>query len=145
MPQPLVNYQDRLVDSQKEKAMSQGNPEIYRRLPLGRGRRVFRVLTLFPGADHEQLCGKLDIQDLDETARVPYICLSYVWGNVDITEPLTVDDREVRVTANLVNCLYHLRQPKDPVVLWADAICINQQDTEEKSFQVSLMGDIYSA
>lgn len=28
-------------------------------------------------------------------------------------------------------------------IAWADAICINQADNEEKSFQVNQMGDIY--
>jgi hypothetical protein len=29
-------------------------------------------------------------------------------------------------------------------VVWADALCINQQDATEKSVQVRLMGDIYA-
>lgn len=28
--------------------------------------------------------------------------------------------------------------------MWADAVCINQKDLEERSHQVALMGDIYS-
>jgi len=29
-------------------------------------------------------------------------------------------------------------------VLWIDAICINQEDVDEKSHQVAMMGDLYS-
>lgn len=31
----------------------------------------------------------------------------------------------------------------EKILLWADAICINQSDPEEKSFQVPLMSEIY--
>ena len=29
--------------------------------------------------------------------------------------------------------------------IWADAVCINQNDLDERSSQVSIMGDIYSS
>jgi hypothetical protein len=29
--------------------------------------------------------------------------------------------------------------------MWADAICINQEDDDEKSFQVAMMGQVYAA
>jgi hypothetical protein len=28
-------------------------------------------------------------------------------------------------------------------LIWADAVCINQADDEEKSWQVRMMGDVY--
>ncbi|KAL8865651.1 MAG: hypothetical protein Q9198_009221, partial [Flavoplaca austrocitrina] len=34
-------------------------------------------------------------------------------------------------------------EPKASGILWADAICINQADIEERSSQVGFMGDIY--
>jgi hypothetical protein len=37
-----------------------------------------------------------------------------------------------------------LRLPKSTRIVWTDAICINQKDNEEKSYQVPLMGSIYS-
>lgn len=36
-----------------------------------------------------------------------------------------------------------LEKFKPPAEFWIDAICINQDDTEEKTQQVSMMGDIY--
>ncbi|KAH7377810.1 heterokaryon incompatibility protein-domain-containing protein [Pyrenochaeta sp. MPI-SDFR-AT-0127] len=37
----------------------------------------------------------------------------------------------------------HLRDVTNDMVLWVDAVCINQMDTAEKSQQVALMGQIY--
>jgi len=38
-----------------------------------------------------------------------------------------------------------LRLESEPRVLWADAVCINQQDDNEKSKQVQLMLDIFAS
>ena len=46
------------------------------------------------------------------------------------------------VTPNLFGALHHLRQNGYSTV-WADAICINQNNNEERSQQVLLMGEIY--
>jgi hypothetical protein len=36
-----------------------------------------------------------------------------------------------------------MRHPREPIRIWADALCINQADLAEKSFHVNMMGDIY--
>lgn len=72
-----------------------------------------------------------------------YKALSYVWGDPDKRTPLTVNGRDVPVTINLESALRYVRDKTEPVVLWADAVCINQDDEEEKGRQVSLMGSIY--
>lgn len=74
----------------------------------------------------------------------PYDCLSYVWGDVKVTEPIIVNDQVLHITRNLVRCLRHLRHQNKGLVLWVDAVCINQGDLEEKSTQVAMMGEIYS-
>jgi Heterokaryon incompatibility protein (HET) len=54
-----------------------------------------------------------------------------------------VSGQEMLVTQNLKDALRNIRKPKDLVILWADAICINQQDEKEKEVQVQMMRDIY--
>jgi len=54
-----------------------------------------------------------------------------------------VSGREILVTQNLKNALRYIRKKEAPVCMWADAICINQQDEEEKGVQVQMMRDIY--
>jgi len=48
------------------------------------------------------------------------------------------------VTRNLHAALQHLRRPWGPPRrIWADAVCINQDDATEKGGQVQMMRDIY--
>ena len=77
-----------------------------------------------------------------------YEAVSYVWGG-DRTDLVYCDDSEILVTPNLVSALSRLREkmPEYPGfhrTLWADSICINQNDVVERSHQVRLMRDIYS-
>lgn len=54
-----------------------------------------------------------------------------------------VDGHPFEVTVNPALALRSLREPRQSRVLWIDAICINQKDTDEKNIQIPLMGDIY--
>ena len=47
------------------------------------------------------------------------------------------------ITKNLECALRYLRHKESPRVLWVDAVCINQNDEDEKSEQVSKMREIY--
>ncbi|KAE9374317.1 HET-domain-containing protein [Stipitochalara longipes BDJ] len=70
-----------------------------------------------------------------------YSALSYRWGG--ISRQILVHDRPFTVTDKLEIALQHLQQDWETLTLWIDAICINQQDTEEKTQQVRQMTDIY--
>lgn len=48
------------------------------------------------------------------------------------------------VTLNLHLTLEHLVRKREDLVIWIDAICINQSDDEEKAQQVLIMRDIYA-
>ncbi|CAG8949911.1 hypothetical protein HYFRA_00004241 [Hymenoscyphus fraxineus] len=73
-----------------------------------------------------------------------YKALSYAWGSPRATRPILVSGIRYSVTVNLEAALRRLRQLNEDVILWVDAICINQSDNEEKTQQVRLMHDIYS-
>ena len=45
----------------------------------------------------------------------------------------------------IYQCLVRLRHETDTLVIWIDAICINQQSNQEKNTQVPLIKDIYLA
>lgn len=124
--------------------MSQGVLDAYRNLRLDSSQKDIRVLKILPGRQDEPLFTVLQVKSLNGTMKRPYDCLSYVWGNVRDTEPITVNNKVLHVTKNLVRCLRHLRHQKQELVLWVDAVCINQSDLDEKSTQVAMMGEIYS-
>jgi hypothetical protein len=59
--------------------------------------------------------------------------------------PILVDEKELLITVSLGTALLYLRDPRIPRYLWADAICINQNDNDEKSIQLTQMGEVYKA
>jgi hypothetical protein len=72
----------------------------------------------------------------------PYMALSYCWGESSNKLPITVNGRAVNVTSNLHAALTRLRS--DGVeFIWVDALCINQDDKEERSIQIGRTGTIY--
>ena len=81
-----------------------------------------------------------------------YEALSYTWGPT--TNPVTahvVDSSDctlpqphIQIRANLACALQHLRYHDRPRTLWVDALCINQDDVDERNAQVKRIGAIYS-
>ena len=103
-----------------------------------------RILNLYPGPMGDSLQGEL-INRQDES----YEALSYFWGERSGSiPPLRIhekgDVRHIQLTRNLESALRHLRFEHSARKLWVDAICINQEDKKEKSFQIPFMGKIYS-
>lgn len=69
--------------------------------------------------------------------------LSYCWGKELGKARILVGTTEINVSTNLEAAL----RSSALVVgncIWVDAICINQKDLHEKSYQVRMMGQIYS-
>ena len=73
-----------------------------------------------------------------------YVALSYTWGGQERTERILCDDRVLLVTPNLLTALKNLRHELASVILWADAVCIDQQSIDDKNTQVALMSRIFS-
>ncbi|CAF9918515.1 hypothetical protein IMSHALPRED_004328 [Imshaugia aleurites] len=78
----------------------------------------------------------------------PYEALSYHWGNEKAESKIKIYTAgfpgSFKVRPNLHAALKQLRFRDRPRRLWIDAICINQDDNDEKNAQVSLMADVYS-
>ncbi|KAF3046813.1 hypothetical protein E8E11_005536 [Didymella keratinophila] len=85
-----------------------------------------------------------------------YVAISYAWGDLDqkseivlereITDDagrVTIERTPYRVTTSLHGALGALRSKQCDVWVWADALCINQNDTAERTKQVQMMTDIY--
>jgi hypothetical protein len=72
---------------------------------------------------------------------------SYAWGDASRAKPIYIDHYdhyEVQVTETLEALLQELRtQGLGRIWFWIDAICINQQDDKEKSWQVEMLKTIY--
>ena len=77
-----------------------------------------------------------------------YMAISYVWGHGPRERSITLDGEPFSVRANLFDLLLHLRRTqriRQGFKAWIDALCINQDDLEERVRQVARMRDIYES
>ncbi|KAF3013695.1 hypothetical protein E8E14_002094 [Neopestalotiopsis sp. 37M] len=111
-----------------------------------------RLLHLHSGCWDDPIHCSLVIDSI--FAPSSYEALSYTWGehlppqkiflsDEEIADPCTAP-RTSMVTPNLYDALRDLRRSDRPLVLWVDALCIDQNNMNEKNHQVDLMTDIYS-
>lgn len=77
---------------------------------------------------------------------IQYDAISYVWGTDEASVTVPCNGWFIRITPRAYEMLEHLRfhRPCPWHFLWIDAICINQNDTDEKAIQIPLMNQIYS-
>jgi hypothetical protein len=124
----------------------------YRYSSLSHKHSIIRLLRLLPSKDEPEnlRCELLEytLRESD-TAYHPYEALSYVWGSEKKPKSITIiddqkDDQELAVTQNLYTALLHLRDHEIPRIIWADAVCINQANEEEKEHQIQFMAAIYA-
>ncbi|EFQ30787.1 heterokaryon incompatibility protein [Colletotrichum graminicola M1.001] len=109
--------------------------------PLAKGQ--FRLMHLLAGAaDDDVVRVRLVVEAVD--AAPAYHAVSYVWGDPGRTAGILCEGAEIRVTTNLLGALRRWRLADEDVVLWADAVCIDQRNTLEKTHQIALMADVYS-
>ncbi|KAH8652807.1 heterokaryon incompatibility protein-domain-containing protein [Tricladium varicosporioides] len=114
-------------------------PSIYE--PLEIESYEIRMLTLLPGPPGSVVRCRLEKTFLINPTK--YAALSYCWGDSKITAKIIVNDVDYPVTVNLMEALQQLRSLRVTRV-WADALCINQSDEEEKGHQIRYMKHIYS-
>jgi hypothetical protein len=73
-----------------------------------------------------------------------YYALSYAWGDAKVTKNILVNGQSFAVTANLVAALGALAgRFNETKFIWVDAICINQNDIDERASQVGMMSTIF--
>ncbi|KAJ4989724.1 heterokaryon incompatibility protein [Stagonosporopsis vannaccii] len=116
-------------------------PARYKYRPLQTPASI-RLLQLKPGKGEEPIrCWLFEVR-LDDWPS--YQALSYTWGDPNDTSTIVCNEGTVTIPRNLAEGLRVLRQPDRLKILWADAVCINQKDTEERGSQVQLMWRIFS-
>jgi hypothetical protein len=99
-----------------------------------------RYLVLHPGSGNDPLECTLHTTLMADTN---FEAVSYVWGSDDRDQTILCDGRILALTTNLFQVLQRIRLRDTPRSIWADLICINQENLEEKGHQVGIMGQIY--
>ncbi|KAF2247437.1 HET-domain-containing protein [Trematosphaeria pertusa] len=125
--------------------------------------RTIRLLELYQGAHNDPLRGNLFHLGLDDTSdedsspswpnvwldeetkhtATSYEALSYVWGPPSYTHSLSCVEGTIPITPSLDEALRRIRFENRHRIVWADGVCINQHDIQERGHQVKLMGVIY--
>ncbi|KAK0708841.1 heterokaryon incompatibility protein-domain-containing protein [Apiosordaria backusii] len=125
--------------------MSLFAPYRYRSLPHNDSIRILRIIP--NGQRDAPIRCAMGTRRLSELTP-PYEALSYTWG--DASDRVTIHigdgdgDTQLMVTRNCFSALKNLRQSDCPRAMWVDAVCINQEDDEERSHQVRMMERIYA-
>ena len=103
--------------------------------------RMIRLIRVVPDSESSILSVELVEKGLDESA---FEALSYVWGDQTTKTRIKCNGEWAEIGANLAAALYERRCRMSVELLWADQICINQNDISEKNHQVRLMSAIYA-
>ena len=134
---------------------------MYDTIPLNKRRSEIRILRLQAALFyHNQVVCDLEAISLDgfgannpkrhpdghgTTVWPEYEALSYTWGASKNRNTIRLGQHSFfPVTDNLHAALCRLRQPDRDTKLWVDALCINQSDSVERSWQIRMMPRIYS-
>ena len=110
--------------------------------PSRLAKNEIRVLTL-PASSSCDATLEYYLETITQSSNRPYVALSYVWGCPTPDKTVVVNGQQTQITSSLFEALRYLQQPDSVITLWADAICINQADNDEKGEQVQQMKSIY--
>ena len=102
----------------------------------------FRLLYLIGLDDGGRL--KCTLTDVPCDSAPGYEAISYAWDHEQPSIPIICNDKKLLVTPSLHLALCTFYSLSQPCPVWADAICINQSNDEEKARQVPLMDKYYS-
>jgi Heterokaryon incompatibility protein (HET) len=107
-----------------------------------------RLLHVKPGTEDEPVA--CEVRHVTLTDSPVYKALSYTW---DIDEPtgeplqshlIACGEFQIFVAPNLFSTIRRFRILEGDLVLWVDAVCINQADNQERGHQVGIMHSIYA-
>ena len=148
--------------------MGDGTSRPYQYQKLEQDEKI-RLLAIHPGMPGEKVRARLRSAAFDEDVgcvipkthfppdhpRVPgkervlrYDAVSWAWGDPSRNAEIEImDDKGDRwtfgVSQKLEEALQAVRSENSVRTIWIDAVCINQNDSEEKSHQVPMMDRIY--
>ena len=83
----------------------------------------------------------------DQRDTYKYEALSWTWASEGSAKTIAIDRGDIAYALDIRNNLYQalqvLRRKHESRILWIDAICVNQDDPDEKNHQIPMMPSIY--
>ncbi|KPI36843.1 uncharacterized protein AB675_11857 [Cyphellophora attinorum] len=107
----------------------------------------FRLLQLFQDDEEASIrCELFTARRSDWKEQ--YFAMSYVWGSKDNKAEIILNERSFPLRRNLFDFLkafraYMMDCGLPWAIIWADAICIDQETIDEKNHQVQVMSRIF--
>jgi hypothetical protein len=120
---------------------------IYDGTPILDKPNAVRILTILRGGQGSDMRCGLKVVSMANYTNMKCAALSYCWED-DLSEnngevSITTNGYEQKIKRNLSNFLHRIRRDTEDIVIWIDAICIDQKNESEKDAQVPKMRDIY--
>jgi hypothetical protein len=116
---------------------------LYTSLALDPSQKEIRLLEIQPGHGGEPIRCRLFCVRL--SAVPEYVALSYTWEPNLPLVAVEINSVRMAVRQNLSEAFLRMRSSATAILVWADAICIDQSSIPERNSQVPLMKDIYLA
>lgn len=113
--------------------------------PLDKTKSEIRLLWIPQNSPHSSSSLQLSLIHTSLDNVRDFVALSYCWGVNPPDRPLNIGGGRIDITESLQTALLNLRSKEHGFFLWADALCINQKDQNEKTWQVQMMSRIYQA
>ncbi|KAM0435864.1 hypothetical protein ACHAPT_002755 [Fusarium lateritium] len=151
-----IEYETKTISEELDELHLVSNEDNYT-TSLSVDDQEIRLLHVEPGEFDDPIkayFSQASLKNVEEKS-LNFDALSYCWGDVsdriDIFLAPSRDDssdeealRRFSVGRSAAEALRRLRRKDETLVIWIDAVCINQDDLEERAQQVTLMSSIYS-
>ncbi|EKJ74980.1 hypothetical protein NXS19_008494 [Fusarium pseudograminearum] len=120
---------------------------------LSLGHQEIRLLHVKPGSFDDPINAYFSSASLKdaEAQNVEFHALSYCWGDSSERDEIflspnqnDIQDTPFSIGKSAAQAVRRLRLADETLAIWIDAVCINQDDLEERAQQVTLMTQIYS-
>ncbi|KAM0208638.1 hypothetical protein ACHAQI_006841 [Fusarium lateritium] len=148
-----IEYEAKELDEEIQALQITSNASHYSQ-SLDVVRQDVRLLHVKPGSFDDPIEGHFRLVSLRdvENGGIDFNALSYCWGDPTEREEIFLFSREEEagegqpfsIGKSAAQALRRLRHATETLVIWIDAVCINQDDLEERAQQVTLMSQIYS-
>jgi hypothetical protein len=122
-----------------------GRVASYQHRTLSEPSAWIRLLEILPAVDSDTMI-RCRLFDAELSDAPPYAALSYAWGASHDRAAIVIEGHAFLIVESQLILLRSMRSRSEDLnpAIWLDALCIDQQNFEEKSAQVSIMGDIFA-
>ncbi|KAH7125889.1 heterokaryon incompatibility protein-domain-containing protein [Dactylonectria macrodidyma] len=114
--------------------------------PLSQDRREIRLVRFVSAANGPVdilETTSLELQHVSLNDDISYAAVSYTWGSATGSAEIEVNGCQFGITQNLHEALRQFRRDRIESWLWIDAICIEQSNGLEKSWQIMGMPEVF--